>query len=100
MTGLTPTIRQESSGGDRRYIAALEGMASEAVLALSMAGPDLLIAAHTSVPDEMAGMCVGRALVERLVHDARGRGFEIIALCPFVKSQILRHAEWKDAVRG
>ena len=100
MTDPTPTIREESSGSERRYIAALEGMASEGVLALSVAGPDLAIAAHTVVPDEMAGMGVGRALVERLVHDAREHGFEIIALCPFVKAQILRHPEWKDVVRG
>ena len=44
----------------------------------------------------MRGMGVAKALVERLIADARSEGFKIFALCPYVKAQFDRHPEWAD----
>ncbi len=89
----------ESESG-RRYTAKLSGYTSEAELDVSRVNAELVIAAHTGVPDEMSGLGVGMALVERLIADAREEGFRIIPLCPFVKAQYRRHSEWSDVIRG
>ncbi|HMQ28612.1 MAG TPA: FAD-dependent oxidoreductase, partial [Acidimicrobiales bacterium] len=51
----------------------------EAELTYSIASPTLIIADHTGVPDSLRGTGAGRALVERLVADARAEGFKVVA---------------------
>ena len=77
-----------------RYVLTQDG--AEAELTYSILSPRKIIADHTGVPDALRGTGAGRALVERLVADARAEGVTIIALCPFVKAQAARHPEWKD----
>ncbi len=48
------------------------------------------------MPDAFRGTGAGRALVERLVADARAEGVKVFALCPFVKAMAERHPEWAD----
>jgi predicted GNAT family acetyltransferase len=45
-------------------------------------------------------MGVAKTLVDRLIADARSKGFKIIPLCPYVKSQYLRHPEWSDVMQS
>jgi predicted GNAT family acetyltransferase len=87
-------IVYETSGNRGRYVLRQDG--AEAELTLSIAGPDLVIADHTGVPDAFRGQGVGVKLVERLVADAREKGFKIVATCPFVTAQFRRHPEWAD----
>ncbi|MCF6367654.1 GNAT family N-acetyltransferase [Rhizobium halophilum] len=88
--------QQSTSGG--RYVAVLDG--HEAELTYSRTSPTLIIVDHTGVPDVLRGRGVGQALAARAVEDARLHGWKIIPLCPFVKSQARRHADWQDVISG
>lgn len=92
-------IEREDTETKGRYVARVPGVSEEAELTFSKAGTELLIADHTDVPDVMRGMGVGAKLAARLVEDARGGGYTILALCPFVRAQRERHPEWADVVR-
>ncbi|MET3586489.1 putative GNAT family acetyltransferase [Pseudorhizobium tarimense] len=34
------------------------------------------------------------------VEDARWGGWKIMPLCPFFKSQAMRHSDWQDVISG
>ncbi|MDE3237829.1 MAG: N-acetyltransferase [Paracoccaceae bacterium] len=87
-------MARETTGSKGRYV--LRRGTEEAELTFSIASPTLIIADHTSVPDSFRGTGAGRALVERLVADARAEGVKIVPLCPFVNATRLRHPEWAD----
>ena len=87
-------ITREHGDTKGRYVLTQDG--AEAELTYSILSPTKIIADHTGVPDTMRGTGAGKALVERLVADARADGVKIIALCPFVKAQAARHPEWQD----
>lgn len=93
----TPTITLEDGPSKGRYVARIEGL-PDAEMTFSRASPRLVIVDHTGVPDEMRGMGVGKALVARIVQDARERQFKIIPLCPFAKATIERTPEWHDVL--
>jgi hypothetical protein len=88
-------IRHEQSETKGRYVLSHNG--AEAELTYSILSPQTRIADHTSVPDALRSTGAGRALVERLVADARAEGWKIVPLCPFVNAQRARHPEWADA---
>jgi hypothetical protein len=89
-------ITREDSPARGRYVARLDGIDAEAELTYSRASPGLVIADHTGVPDAFRGKGIGRALVTRMVQDARAEGFKIFALCPYVKAERQKHPEWTD----
>lgn len=89
-------ITRELTGSRGRYVGRIEGVEGEAELTYSRANPQLVIADHTGTPDSMRGRGVARALVERLIADARAEGFKIMPLCPFVRSQFERNPDWSD----
>lgn len=90
------TIEREMTQTKGRYVAKIAGVEGEGELTFSRASPTMVIADHTLAPDSMRGMGVARAMVDRLIADARAEGFKIFALCPYVKSQFDRHPEWAD----
>lgn len=94
MAGIS--ITRESEDGRGRYVGRIEGIAEDAELIFTRPEPGVLIAVHTGVPESMRGTGAGKALVERLVADARAEGFRVRARCPFVKAQFERHPEWVD----
>lgn len=59
----------------------------------------MIIIDHTEVPDALRGKGVGKALVARVVEDARRDGFKIVPLCPFAKSVFQKTPEWADVLR-
>lgn len=91
-------IAKEVTGSKGRYVIRRDG--EEAELTFSIASPVLVIADHTGVPDSFRGTGAGRALVERLVADARAEGFKVVPLCPFVNGLRRRHPEWADVFQG
>jgi len=93
-------ITLEQDGAKGRYVAAVEGIDEPAELTFSIVNDHLIIADHTGVPDPMRGLGVGKALVERLVADARKKQVRIIPLCPYVKAQYQKHPEWADVFQG
>ena len=87
------TMTRTDTPTKARYAAAMEGVEGEGELTLSKVSKVLIIADHTGVPDSMRGMGVGKALVERLLADARAAGQRIVPLCPFVRAYADRHKE-------
>ncbi len=90
------SISQEEQDRSGRYVASVAGLDETAELVYERRAADLLVAIHTGVPDSLGGKGVGKALVERLVADAREQGFRVIPRCPFVAGQARRHPEWAD----
>ncbi|MDJ0995566.1 MAG: GNAT family N-acetyltransferase [Dinoroseobacter sp.] len=87
-------IEREIEGSKGRYVLREGG--AEAELTYTISSATLVIADHTGVPDAMRGTGAGKALVSRLIADARADGFKIIPLCPFVNAERRKHPEWAD----
>ncbi|MFC5441901.1 GNAT family N-acetyltransferase [Rhizobium halophytocola] len=90
-------VNEETPSGGR-YLAG-EGE-TQALMTYSRASPKLIIIDHTEVPDAFRGQGVGQMLAEHAVEEARRGGWKIIPLCPFFKSQLDRHPEWRDIQQG
>ena len=92
------TITRSEEGSKGRYEARVEGHDGVGELTFSRMSPTKIIADHTAVDESLRGTGVGKALVEKLIADARSEGFTIVPLCPFVRSQYQRHPEWSDVM--
>ena len=90
-------IEKQEAGSGGRYVANVSGHAAE--MAYSRASPHLIIIDHTAVPDALRGQGVGQALALHAVEDARDGGWKIIPLCPFMRAQSLKHADWADVIQ-
>ena len=88
-------ILREVDGSKGRYIIHRDG--AEAELTYSILSPQTVIADHTGVPEAFKGTGMGRALVRRIVEDARAEGFKIVPLCPYVNAERRKHPDWADA---
>lgn len=88
-----PVITYSESDTKARYGATVAGIEGEGELTISKVSPVLIIADHTSVPDSMRGLGVAKALVLRLLEDARTKEQRIVPLCPFVRGYAMRHRE-------
>ncbi len=88
-----PVITYTETETKARYAATVEGVEGEGELTLSKVTPSLVIADHTAVPGTMRGLGIARALVERLIADARARGQRIVPLCPFVRAHAMKHRD-------
>jgi predicted GNAT family acetyltransferase len=53
---------------------------------------------HTIVPKQLEGEGVGSALVQAALNYARSANLKVIPTCPFVKTYIERHPEYKNLV--
>lgn len=91
------SIKNEESGSGGRYV--LEQNGAEAVMTYSRASPQLIIVDHTEVPEAMRGTGAGSRLAEHAIGQARNGGWKIIPLCPFMRSQVERHPEWRDVIK-
>jgi hypothetical protein len=91
-----PQITREEHPTRGRYVARIDGVDAEAELTYSRAGPKLIIADHTDVPDVFRGQGIGRRLATRMVEDARKEGVKIFVLCPFVNAERKKHPDWAD----
>jgi uncharacterized protein len=90
-------IKREEHGGEGRLVAVVEGQEAELTYTRDQReGRRQIVARHTGVPDSLAGRGVGKALVERLVDQARAEGAYIVPLCGFVKLMLERRKEWRD----
>jgi uncharacterized protein len=76
-----------------RYELKLDGHTAIAEYILNKLG--VLFFTHTEVPKDLEGEGVASKLIESAFRDAEDRGLKIAPICPFVKSYIQRHPEWK-----
>lgn len=91
----TPEILLEDLGRNRgRYVTTIDGHVAELTFVRRPGG--VLFADHTGVPDALGGKGVGKALVLRLVADARALGLRITPACSFIEAQFRRNPDWAD----
>ena len=91
-------ITREESGTSGRYVARIDGIQGEAELTFTRLGANLVSADHTEAPASMRGTGVARALVERLVADARAAGLKIVPACTYVAAQLRKQPDWSDVL--
>jgi predicted GNAT family acetyltransferase len=53
---------------------------------------------HTETLPGMEGFGYGSELVRATLDDARNRGWQVLPSCPFVRSYILEHSQYRDLV--
>ena len=58
--------------------------------------PGIIVADHTYAPESLRGKGVAKALVQRLIADARKRNLLIVPACKYVSAQFDAHPEWAD----
>jgi predicted GNAT family acetyltransferase len=93
---ITITRSEDASRG--RYEARVAGREGVGELTYVRKAGKELVADHTGVDDSLRGTGVGKALVERLVADARSEQLKIVPLCSFVRALFQRHPEWSDVM--
>ena len=81
-----------------RYVARVDGKEGEAELVFTWRGDHLLSADHTFAPENLRGSGVAMALVQRLIANARAKGFKIIPLCPYIQAKYEEHPGWADVM--
>lgn len=91
-------IAIEDEGRRGRYVATVTGKEGVAELVFTHRGQNLISADHTNAPESLRGTGAAAALVDRLIADARTRGFKIIPYCPFVRARYEKHPEWQDVM--
>lgn len=90
-------IAVETASGQGRYVTHVNGHEAELTFKIDDSkGVRRIVAKHTGVPDELSGVGVGKALVQRLVEDARASNALVVPLCSFVKAMLERHRDWQD----
>ena len=92
------TITHSESKSRGRYEAHVEGREGSGELTYSRVSPTKIIADHTGVDDSLRGTGAARALVERLVADARKDGTRIVPQCSYVLAQFRRNPDWSDVM--
>lgn len=55
---------------------------------------------HTVVDRSFSGRGLGNRLAAGALDDARERGLRIVPRCPFIRSYIERHAEYRSLLGG
>jgi uncharacterized protein len=91
-------ISREMTLAKGRYIGLIEGVQGEAELTFVRTSPTQITADHTFAPDTMRGTGIAKALVERLVTDARAEGVKIVPTCTYIQAQFARNADWSDVL--
>lgn len=80
--------------GERRYEARLNARMIGATFFQDRSG--MVAFTHTEVEPEVEGKGVGSELARGALDDVRARGAKVVAECPFIKSFIERHDEYRD----
>jgi hypothetical protein len=60
---------------------------------------DTIAMAHTEVGPAHEGEGIGSELIRRALDDVRANGKKVVPLCPFVRSFIERHDQYRDLVQ-
>jgi predicted GNAT family acetyltransferase len=90
-------VTRQEADGRGRYVTKVNGYEAELTYKLDdTAGGRRIVAKHTGVPDELGGLGVGKALVQRMVEDARAERRLIVPLCSFVRAMLERRKDWQD----
>ncbi len=84
-----PLVNNETS---RQFELVVNGVKAKIEYELQKNRMSLL---HTEVPESLEGQGVGSAIVEKTLKYLEDNDLKLVPWCPFVKSYIKRHPEWK-----
>ena len=90
------TITHHALEGGGKYVAELQGEDVTGHLDWEARGDDVRVATHTIVPQAIGGRGVARALVDRLIADAREQGFKVVPQCWYVAKKFDENPGWAD----
>jgi uncharacterized protein len=94
VTAVGDSVRVEHDDAHHRFVGIVD---DEELAVLSYRRHDgALDLLHTEVDPRARGRGVGRALVRQVLDEARGRGDQVIATCPFVTAFIREHHDYQD----
>jgi uncharacterized protein len=94
--GSAENIAVQDNPGESRYELVLdEHVVGEILYRLA---PDHAVLLHTEVLPSLENKGLGARLVAGSLDDIRARGLHVVAICPFVRSYIRRHADYADLV--
>lgn len=79
----------------QRFEAALDGESAVTDYHLKN---NIIILTHTEVAPALEGRGVAQKLVQTALDEARGKGYEVVPLCPYVAGFIRKHPEYRDLV--
>jgi uncharacterized protein len=92
------TIRHHVVGQGGKYVAQIEGETHHGMLEWEPGETedDVRVVTHTVVPQAIGGRGIAALLVERLIEDAREKGFKIVPRCSYVAAKFAEHPEWEE----
>ncbi|MFU7527252.1 GNAT family N-acetyltransferase [Qipengyuania sp. ASV99] len=91
------TITHHVVGQGGKYVARLDGEEAAGTLEWEPgASGDVRIATHTIVPKAIGGRGIAGLLVDRLIADARRKGFKIVPQCSYVAAKFDENPGWAD----
>ena len=94
-----PDIDVQKNESSHRYEAFIAG--EQVAFAEYQLTDRLVVFTHTEVEDRCEGMGVGSTLAREALDDVRRDGSrQVLPLCPFIKSWIAHHEDYKDMVYG
>jgi len=102
--GNAVTITHHVQGQGGKYIAEIEGETATGYLEWEPQGgpPDddtaneVRVATHTIVPSAISDRGIAGLLVNRLIADARDKGFKIVPQCSYVAAKFDENPDWSD----
>lgn len=78
---------------ERKFEATIDG--HKALIEYTV-GPDVITLEHIEVDKELGGRGIASELTESVLLQIESRGLKVIPTCPFIKSYIDKHPEWKS----
>ena len=95
----TPDFTVTDNKEQHRYELKFSGKEAPAILVYREHG-DTITLIHTEVPPELEGHGLGGKIAKFALDDARTRGLQVVASCPFVSAYIRRHPDYMALLTG
>ena len=89
----TPDFTVSDNKEQHRYELKFGNAEAIAILVYKDHG-DTITLIHTEVPQELEGHGLGGKIAKYALDDARARGLQVVASCPFVSAYIRRHPDY------
>lgn len=94
---MTQPIEHQEAGNTGAFFVQQNGERL-AEMTYSRTNPTLIIIDHTHVDERLKGQGAGRQLLDALVAWARETKTQVVALCPFAKSQFDKDPSIRDVL--
>jgi predicted GNAT family acetyltransferase len=93
---MTENVQVRDNSGESRYEIRVDGeLAGFTEYVLHGSQADFV---HTQIDDKFGGRGLASELIREALDDARERGWQVMPYCPFVRSFITKHTEYRDLV--